>query len=68
VLIGNRLNAAKFAAGKFAAAKYLSRDALAEDPDDADLARALIAAQAKQSHTNRAAASYQHLPPPLWQP
>jgi hypothetical protein len=60
VLIQNRFNARDFAA-----AEHLSRDALAENPDDADFAWALISAQANQSHMDQAAASYDHLRPAL---
>lgn len=69
VLIQNRVNARDFAT-----AEHLSRDALDEDPGDADFAWALITAQANQGHMDQAAASYQHLHPsisgpelvPLW--
>jgi tetratricopeptide (TPR) repeat protein len=60
VLIQNRINARDFAA-----AEHLSRDALVENPDDADFAWALITAQANQGHMDQAATSYQHLRPAL---
>ena len=60
VLIQNR-----FDARDFAAAEHLCRDALAEHPGDADLAWALITAQANQGDMDRAAASYQYLRPAL---
>jgi hypothetical protein len=52
------------------AVEALSRDALAEDPDDADSTRGPTIMQAKQSHSHnhRAAASCQHLHPALLQP
>jgi tetratricopeptide (TPR) repeat protein len=60
VLIQNRFNARDFAA-----AEYLSRDALAENPGNADFAWALITAQTNQGHMDQAAASYHHLRPAL---
>ena len=63
VLIGNRIHARDFAA-----AEHLSRDGLAENPDDANFAWALITAQAEQDHMDQAAATYQHLRPALVSP
>jgi tetratricopeptide (TPR) repeat protein len=60
ILIQNLFNARDFAA-----AEHLSRDALTENPGDADFAWALITAQANQDHMDQAAASYQHLRPAL---
>ena len=63
VLIGNRVRA-----GDYAAAERLSKDGLAESPDDADFACALITALANQGHMDQAIASYQYLRPALGSP
>jgi hypothetical protein len=60
VLIQKRIDARDFAG-----AEHLSRDALDENPEDADFAWILITSQANQGLVDQAAASYQLLRPAL---